>query len=379
MPKSAGWAGAMEDLSLALVDLFALGKLTYEQKEDDLPDVSWIVAKTPALQKLWETVPHGNAKWSSLRNAILNLMNTNRYPGIPSRQKRIGEAGDQANIVRTICHQIRDKWYKRSESRQMDEWMRPFPVPERFPCRNQGGWGGKRFALPESRLAAKGAAAEVPLLAAAAAPQQRPSASRSGAADPTPCGSGADLMIAAHREQWDECDIMGALEHVATAVEQRAVGWGEPEVMEIGDDGDDCDIEIEDELDDQQILTMYGFDTDAKGDRKAWRMMVDVDGIVPKESAHTDRPILSATTNPTPNNTLQHQAPPTTTHHHPPSPTTTHHHTTTPPPTSTYHHPHFTFLIFPFKLILHSSHFLPFADSPTNGYSIVFATGGQQL
>ena len=186
-------------------------------------------------------------------------------------------------------------------------------------------------------------------------------------------------MIAAHREQWDECDIMGALEHVATAVEQRAVGLGEQEVMEIGDDSDDCDIEIEDELDDQQVLTIYGFDTDAKGDRKAWRMMVDVDGIVPKESAHTDLPILSATTNPTPNNTLQHQAPPTTTHHHPPSPTTTHHHTTTPPPTSTYHHPHFTFLIFPSKLILHSSHFLQFADSPTNGYSIVFATGGQQL
>ena len=185
-------------------------------------------------------------------------------------------------------------------------------------------------------------------------------------------------MIAAHREQWDECDIMRGLEHVATAVEQRAVGWGEQEVMEIGDDSDDCDIEIEDELDDQQVLTIYGFDTDAKGDRKAWRMMVDVDGIVPKESAHTDLPILSATTNPTPNNTLQHQAPPTTTHHHPPSPTTTHHHTTTPPPTSTYHHPHFTFLIFPFKLILHSSHFLQFADSPTNGYSIVFATGGQQ-
>ena len=367
MPKSAGWAGAMEDLSLALVDLFASGKLTYEQKEDDLPDVSWIVAKTPALQKLWETVPHGNAKWSSLRNAILNLMNTNRYPGIPSRQKRIGEAGDQANIVRTICHQIRDKWYKRSESRQIDEWMRPFPVPERFPCRsslhpalrhihgaacnppcaaallaeaeaqtNDAEPASKRTVLMKLRkLAEAEAAAEVPLLAAAAAPQQRPSASRSGAADPTPCGGGADRMIAAHREQWDECDIMGALEHVATAVEQRAVGWGEPEVMEIGDDGDDCDIEIEDELDDQQILTMYGFDTDAKGDRKAWRMMVDVDGIVPKESAHTDRPILSATTNPTPNNTLQHQAPPTTTHHHPPSPITTHHHTTTPPPTST--------------------------------------------
>ena len=62
MPKSAGWAGDMEDLSLALVDLFAPGKLTYEQKEDDLRDVSWIGAKATAVRKLWDTVPHGNAK-----------------------------------------------------------------------------------------------------------------------------------------------------------------------------------------------------------------------------------------------------------------------------------------------------------------------------
>ena len=362
MPKSAGWAGDMEDLSLALVDLCAPGKLTYEQEEDDLPDVSWIVAKTPALQKLWETVPHGNAKWSTLRTAILNLMNTERYAGTPSnRSKRIDEASDQASIVRTICQHIRDKWYRRSDSKQMEEWMSPFPVPAHFPrkhsshgnmanarnfkCRFPRKHSKCRYspnATAEAPLLAE-AAAEVPLLAAAAAHQQRPSASRSGAADPTPCGGGADRMIAAHREQWDECDIMGGLEHVATAVEQRAVGLGEQEVMEIGDDSDDCDMEIEDELDDQQVLTIYGFDTDAKGDRKAWRMMVDVDGIVPKESAHTDLPILSATTNPTPNNTLQHQAPPTTTHHHPPSPTTTHHHTTTPPPTSTYHHPHFSY------------------------------------
>jgi hypothetical protein len=368
---------------MALADLFAAGKLTYQAAQEDLPDVSWIVDKTPALQKLWETVPHGNAKWSTLRTAILNLMNTERYAGTPSnRSKRIDEASDQASIVRTICQHIRDKWYRRSDSKQMEEWMSPFPVPAHFPRKHSKCQPAqfRRYspnATAEAPLLAE-AAAEVPLLAAAAAHQQRPSASRSGAADPTPCGGGADRMIAAHREQWDECDIMGGLEHVATAVEQRAVGLGEQEVMEIGDDSDDCDMEIEDELDDQQVLTIYGFDTDAKGDRKAWRMMVDVDGIVPKESAHTDRPILSATTNPTPNNTLQHQAPPTTTHHHPPSPTTTHHHTTTPPPTSTYHHPHFTFLIFPSKLILHSSHFLQFADSPTNGYSIVFATGGQQ-
>ena len=86
MPANKGWQGPINDLANASAPLFANGKLTYAPTTEELPDVAWIKENTPALKKLWETIPNGNATWSSFRNALLKLMATDRYADAPKNK-----------------------------------------------------------------------------------------------------------------------------------------------------------------------------------------------------------------------------------------------------------------------------------------------------
>ena len=330
MPSHPGWQGSVPDLADALALLFDNGALHYEKFEDETPDVKWITANTPGLKKLWEIVPFGNCQFASFRNAVLRLMGPEkgslpRYPHPPRNRKlRFQEAGEQADMLRSICKHIRLQWYRRTScSKPLAAWMDPFPVPPHFNKKKKEK--GAQQAMPAApnepaSVIRSGAAALVTddqlaghtdelasaeraaRLWAGAAPDETASVIRSGAAalvrpmmrmvvtddtaDTAEPASAQHPMIAFHRGNWEMEALCGSDHEDDAEMVEATPPPVEVVDLEADDEADDDDDDDDDSLDDEEdvdreVVTIYGCDVikdddGAVREHKAWRMLVDV-------------------------------------------------------------------------------------------------------
>jgi hypothetical protein len=262
MDTRAGWVGSIDDCANALQPLFADGVIIYNRSPSDPADEDAIQGMN--LRLLFQVVPKGNARWSTLVKAILKLMSGCLFGNPPKDlKKQLKVAECQATVVRTICFHIRREWYRRSKK----QWMLQFERPDNFD------------GIAAGPVAAAGAA---PLVAAAAA-----ASSSSCSAVPVSADGAAPLVAAAA--------AMQACGNRTIAI--HGCDWTEMEFMEalwIADDPDEVWFGVDEfELDDETIWH-YGFDTFPDKSRSAWRRLASESGeeIIPKELAsHCTEPV----------------------------------------------------------------------------------------
>ena len=98
------WSGTYVELAGALDVIFENGPISYEADFDDTTDITHICGTLQdGILRMMKTVPRHNARWKTLKNAILYMMQQNTWQDPPEdHAERKSIAEDQATLIRCI-------------------------------------------------------------------------------------------------------------------------------------------------------------------------------------------------------------------------------------------------------------------------------------